>query len=60
MEVDLGATTVVIAEFGLVAPHVKTGLNITSNRACQQLNSVQMSTTQAIVFYENYSNVVKE
>ncbi len=57
---DPGATTVKIAEFCLVAPHVKTGLNITSNWACQRLNSEQMSTAQAIVFYENHSNVVKK
>ncbi len=48
-EVDRGATTVVTAEFCLVAPCVKTGLNVTSNGACQQLNTEQRSTTQAIV-----------
>ncbi len=46
---DPGATTVVTTEFCLVAPHVKSGLNITSNGACQQLNTDQRSTVQAIV-----------
>ncbi len=59
-EVDPGTTTVVTAEFCLVAPRVKTGLNVTNNGACQRLNSEQMSTARAIVLYGNHSNVIKK
>ncbi len=59
-EVDPGTTTAVTVEFCLVAPRVKTGLNVTNNRACQRLNSEQMSTARAIVLYGNHSNVIKK
>ncbi len=41
-EVHPGATTVVTAEFCLVEPRVKTGLNVPNNGACQRLNSKRM------------------
>ncbi len=47
---DPVAKTVVIAEFCLVAPHDKTDHNVINNKACQQFNSEQISTTQAILY----------
>ncbi len=43
-EVDPNATTVIIAEFCLIAPCDKTGHNVINNKACQWLNSEQIST----------------
>ncbi len=55
---DPVATTLITADFCLVAPCDKTGHNVINNRACQKLNSEQIPTTRAIFLDKKHSIII--